>query len=67
MGHGKAQEMGNRIGLELTGSEKVKSLSAIYSLLSLLCGGQEMVPTKGSWSLKGSSPRALKGGIGSGD
>lgn len=53
MGHGKAQEMGNKIGLELMGSKKAKSLSAIYSLLLLLCGGQRMVPDEGVLVTKG--------------
>lgn len=61
MGHFKAQEMGNKNGHELMGSEKAKSLRVIYSLSSLLCGGEEMAPREGTWSLKGSSPRAPEG------
>lgn len=57
-GHGKAQEIGNKVGLELTGLEKAKSLSATSSLSRLLCGGQEMAPSEGPWQLQGSSPRA---------
>lgn len=57
-GHGKAQEIGNKTGLELMGMEKATSLSATSSLSLLLWGGQEMAPSEGPWSLKGSSPRA---------
>lgn len=51
-GHGKAQEIGNKIGLELMGMEKATSLSATSSL-SLLLWGAGDGPKRGALVTKG--------------